>query len=332
VEARPALKDILRHRWSNVRVLDDRDLEALADLNALVESMEEAFRAYAAGSYTMPPRPHFGFGPNTLLVMPCEAAGYLGTKVVAVAPGNRRQGLPVVQAVMLLFRAGTAEPLAVLDGRSLTGLRTGAASAVAMRHLAPQGARRIGIVGAGVQGRYHARFAAAVLPLEEVMVYDHRPENARRFAEEISPRLGDVRVRPAATPEELVRCCPVVVTATTSAEPVLPDEPALFAGRLVVAVGSFRPHMRELPEALLRGAARVYVDTEQALEESGDLAVPLARGWFGRDRIEPLGRALQSPVRAGPGSTVVYKSVGMALLDVFAAAHLYERAGGNDRA
>ncbi len=311
-----------------MRVLDGRTLEERMDEGALVDAMEAAFRAQAAGSYTMPPRPHFGFGPNTLLVMPCEAAGYLGTKVVAVAPGNRQQGLPVVQAVMLLFRAGTAEPLAVLDGRSLTGLRTGAASAVAMRHLAPPGARRVGIVGAGVQGRYHARFAAAVLPLEEVVVYDHRPENIRRFAAEMSPRLGGVRVRPAATPEDLVRRCPVVVTATTSAEPVLPDDPALFPGRLVVAVGSFRPHMRELPEALLRGAARVYVDTEQALEESGDLAVPLARGWIGRDRIEALGRALGHPVRAGSGAPVVYKSVGMALLDVFAAAHLYGRAAG----
>ncbi len=311
-----------------MRFLDADTLEGALDERALVDTMEAAFRAHAAGRYTMPPRPHFGFGPNTLLVMPCQAGGYLGTKVVAVAPENRRKGLPVVQAVMLLFRAGTAEPLAVLDGRSLTGLRTGAASAVAVRHLAPRGARRVGIVGAGVQGRYHARFAAAVLPLEEVVVYDHRPENVRRFTTDMSRRLRGVPVRPAATPEELVQLCPVVVTATTSADPVLPDDPALFAGRLVVAVGSFRPHMRELPEALLRRAARVYVDTEQALEESGDLAVPLARGWIGRDRVEPLGSALGQPVRAGRMAPVVYKSVGMALLDVFAAAHLYERTAG----
>ena len=311
-----------------MRVLDGQALEDLVNERALVEVMEQAFRTHARGTYTMPARPHFGFGPNTLLLMPCEADGHLGVKVVAVAPGNRPRGLPAVQGVMLLFRADTVEPLAVLDGRVLTGLRTAAASAVAIRHLAPAGARRVGIVGAGVQGRYHARFAAAVLPLEEILVYDHHPANVPPFVDQVSAWIPGIPVRPAESPDEVLRACQVVVTATTSADPVLPDRPDLYPGRLVVAVGSFRPHMRELPEALLRGAARVYVDTEQALEESGDLAVPLKQGWIPPDRVERLGAALEGgcTVRAAAQVSVVYKSVGMALLDVFAAAHLCGRA------
>ena len=310
-----------------MRVLNGPALEAAADETGLVDEMERAFRIHALGGFTMPDRAHVDLGAGTLLLMPCEASGHLGTKVVTVAPANRRKGLPVVQAVMLLLRADTGEPLAVMDGRVLTALRTAAASAVAIRHLAPPGAARVGIVGAGVQGRYHARFAAAVRPVEEIVVYDHRPGNLPPFAAHLADRLPGVRVRAARDVEELLEVCPVVVTATTSATPVLPDREEALAGRCFVAVGSFRPGMRELPGALLRRANRVFVDTEHAVEESGDLAVPLREGWISRDRVTTLGRALERGLPAPPpGPTTLYKSVGMALFDVLAAACLLDRS------
>ena len=140
--------------------------------------------------------------------------------------------------------------------------------------------------------------------------------------------IPDVNVHQAARVEDLLEETQVVITATTSSEPVLPDEEELLAGRHFVGIGSYKPDVREFPQALFDLLKNVYIDTEHALEESGDIIVPLRNGWLRQDQIMTLGRFLidnesESQVRR---ETTFFKSVGMALFDVCASTLIYEKA------
>ncbi len=300
-----------------------------ASLGGVMDEVERILVSHERGEYYMPPRVHLDHGANTLLLMPCFGADAFGTKLVTVFPQNAERDMPVVDGVMVLNDKDTGSPLALLNGQVLTGLRTGAVGGVSIRHLAPRGARTAGIVGAGVQGRYQALFAQAAMELSDLYVYDISPERVSRFCSDIAEELPRVRVHPVDEVEDLVRESQVVITATTSDEPVLSGEPASFRGKHFVAVGSFKPTMRELPEAVFREVGGLFIDTEHALEESGDVGDPLAQGWVSGDSIRTLGNLLD----AGGGAslrdeTTVFKTVGMAAFDLGVSRLIYEAACG----
>lgn len=150
----------------------------------------------------------------------------------------------------------------------------------------------LGVVGAGVQGFNQGLFAAIARPISDVHVFDHRSGVGPAFLQRLSEALPGVRVHQAPSVEALLAAAETVITATTSSEPVLPDEEELLRGRHFVGIGSFKPTMREFPEALFRLVSRVFVDTEHASVESGDLVGPLQEGWVQRERVVPLGRLL----------------------------------------
>lgn len=155
--------------------------------------------------------------------------------------------------------------------------------------------------------------------------------------EKLADALPGVRLHQAPSPEALLEAADIVITATTSNEPVLPNEPSLYRGKHFVGIGSFRPQMREFPAALFKEVDRVFVDTEHALEETGDLITPLAEGWLERSRIQTLGHYLLSRQEKSNSSgdydqakiksmTTFFKSVGMALFDLMVGQLIYEKA------
>jgi len=308
--------------------LNERDILDAAPTAELVEAMAEALLTYDRGEFLMPERMHVDSGQNTLLLMPCFIEDYFATKLVTLFPGNPQKGVPVLNGIVVLNDGGTGVPVALLDGPVLTGLRTAAVAAVSIRHLAPPGTRAIGIVGAGVQGFYQGWLGASACGAAELYVHDIVPEKAVKLAERLTAVLPGVKVRRSADVTGLLEACQVVVTATTSSEPVLPDEPVLLRGRHFVGIGSYKPDVREFPPSLFELLETVFVDTDQALAESGDLIIPLARGWITQEQVMTLGRYLrlaQSGEQAR-GETTFFKSVGMALFDVCAAKLVYERA------
>ena len=266
--------------------------------------------------------------------MPCFIQDYFGTKLVTLFPGNPEKHIPVLNGIMVLNDAQTGVPLALLNGPALTALRTAAVGSVSIRHLAPNNSHGVGIIGAGVQGFYQAWVGCAAGNFTDVFVYDLYPDKALTLIEKLSEMVPDInpprriKLHQASCVEELLENTQVVITATTSLEPVLPDSEELLAGKHFVGIGSYQPNVREFPRALFNLLRNVFIDTEHAVQESGDLIVPLQNNWLRPEQIMTLGRFLieNKFLDEAKGETTLFKSVGMALFDVCASKLIYEKA------
>ncbi len=313
-------------------VLSRDDLHSVLAPLDLVDALAHAFRAHAGGRSRVPPRT---IQPVTddglLLLMPASLADggslALGTKLVTYYGDNRARGHPTIYASYILMDGTTGQPLALLEGTFLTGIRTGATSALAARHLARPDARRLVCFGAGVQAGFQVRCLAAVLPLERVTVVGRDPGRARAFCDALSREL-EIPVAMAPDARRAVAEADLVTCATTSPTPVVAGAD-LRPGAHVDAVGAFRRDAREVDTETIR-RARVVVDTYAgALEEAGDLLIPLAEGAVGRGHIAAELAELVTGARAGrtrPDEVTLFKSVGWALEDLAAARLAYNRA------
>ena len=304
--------------------LTEKDILEAASVNEVVDAIEASMLVYERKEFLMPERMHIDSGDNTMLIMPCFVKDYFATKLVTLFPGNPERGVPVLNGIVVLNDGKTGLPIALLDGPALTALRTAAVAAVSIRHLAPRETSAIGIVGAGVQGFYQAWLASSVCNATDIYVCDLYPEKAAALIERLPAVVPDVKLHQADTAEDLLKNTRVVITATTSFEPVLPDNEELLKGKHFIGIGSYKPAVREFPRALFNLLETIYIDTDHALEESGDLIVPLKNNWITKDQITTLGKHLIHPTPRN--ETTFFKSVGMALFDLFAARVIYEKA------
>jgi ornithine cyclodeaminase len=293
----------------------------------LVAAVEVALRAWEAGEGTVPMRSHVEWDGNTLLLMPSVARGVLGTKLVSVVPGNAARELPVTNGLMILNEAASGLPLAVMNAAALTAVRTGAVGAVGLKHTTPLDIASVGIVGCGVQGAWQAIFACAVRPVREIVCAPRSRASFERFRSTVGAHAHGVAITPCAGVRDLLARTGVVIAATTSAEPVLPDDAALLADKHFISVGSYRPAMQELPDAVYRLAGHLVLDSEFARHEVGDAINPVARGILKEADVFPLGQLVLGRRSVDVTRTTAFKSTGMALFDLFVAKALYERAG-----
>lgn len=316
----------------DVLVLSAADVRAALPMRKAIAAMREAFRQLAGGLVELPlrtavPAPQ---EDGVLLVMParCDLALGLGAKLVTVFPGNAKRGRPLVNAVVVLLDAATGELRALLEGTALTAIRTGAASGLATEVLARADARRVAVIGSGVQARSQLEAVCCVRAIEAVSVYSRSRANAERFAAEMAG-VGAIpgRIAVAASAAEAASGADVVCTATSSPTPVL-DAGDVRPGTHVNAVGSFTPEMQELAPALL-GRARVVVDQrEAALAEAGEVIATVRQGLLDAEGLVELGRVVvgQAVGREAEEQITVFKSVGLALQDLVAGSRAVEQA------
>ncbi len=313
-------------------VLNARDVRRALPMRDAIQAMKQAFRAYAAGQAEMPLRGRLSIPPHqaVTLTMPtfvrAEDGEALAVKVVSVFPHNPARDLPLIHAAVLALEPSTGRVLAVLEGGALTAIRTGAASGAATDLLARPDARVGAILGAGVQARTQLEAICAVRPLETVWVYAPTRAHVESFIAEMQPQVR-AELRPADSPRQAVAEADVVCAATTSATPVF-DDADLKPGAHVNGVGSYTPQMVEIPPETLRRAA-VYVDSRQAaLEEAGEILAAIQQGALQADDLTELGTALDDPSlgRRAPDQITVFKSVGLAVQDAFAARLALENA------
>lgn len=262
-----------------------------------------------------------------MLAMPGAVAEppALGTKIVSVFRNNPARGLPTVASIYVLSEYDTGQPLALMDGGYLTGIRTAAGSAVATRALARPDTSTLGVFGTGVQARFHVETIRRVRPVRNVLVSATSPDKARTFAEWVTTTTGLLAT--PADPEE-TSAADILATCTTSPTPVVVAD-AVRPGAHINAVGAFTPSTRELPSALI-ARARVYVDTRAgALSEAGDLLLAVPDGNFKlSDVAGEMGEVLLggAQARSSPDEVTIYKSVGAAFLDAATARLAYELA------
>lgn len=260
----------------------------------------------------------------TSLVMPAwQRGGCYGVKVVNIAPGNAARGLPGLHSTYVLYDATTGVPLAWLDGDEITARRTAATSALAASWLARADARHLAIVGAGRVARLLAQAHRVCRPIERVTVWARSQPRARALVDEIAAQ-GFI-ARAATSIEDALADADIVSCATLAREPIVHGE-WLRAGSHLDLIGSFAPAMREADDDCFAGSA-LYVDTQEALQKSGDLIGPVARGIVAppdlRGTLEALARGTANGRRDDHERTV-FKSVGSAMEDLAAAILVYE--------
>ena len=305
-----------------MRIFDAAATRAALPFEALIP----ALRALFASGCVVPPRHvHEVGGAFTSLIMPAWTPGrYYGIKTVNVAPGNAAIGLPGLHASYLLHDANTGAPLAFIDGDQITARRTAAASALAASFLARRDARHLLVVGAGQVARLLAEAHRAVRPIERVTVWARRGAEAETLANELRGR--GIAAAASDDLEAAVAAADIVSAATLATLPLIEGR-WLRPGSHLDLIGSFTPAMREADDACIAGAA-LYVDTDEALQKSGDLLGPMQRGVFAaaevRGTLATLSRG-EADGRRDDTERTVFKSVGTALEDLAAAILVYER-------
>jgi ornithine cyclodeaminase/alanine dehydrogenase-like protein (mu-crystallin family) len=290
--------------------LNEEEVRHHLRMTDLIPAMEKALIDFSAGKVTQPVRSIIKVDPpgGFLGLMPALTPDGLGLKAVTFYPSNAERGIPTHMATIFLVDPQTGAPLAIMDGRLITEMRTAAVSAVATKLLAPTNASILAILGSGVQARSHFEALRLVRQFEEFRVWSPTQEHAKQFAKEIGGT--------AVSAEEAVRGADVVVTVTNSKEAVL-KECWLKRGCHVNAIGACRPDWRELDDEAMANA--VFVDSrEGALKESGDVILSGAKIYA------ELGEALAGKVPSRANETTIFKSLGMAVEDIAAAMLVYQ--------
>ena len=310
-----------------VLVLNQREVEELLDMPGCIEAMAAALASLARDELKQPLRTMFRPpGQSSLMgLMPAHRAGELplySLKTVCVFPENPRRGLDAHQGTVTLYDGETGEVHALMNASAITAIRTAACSAVATRELARRDARELAVVGAGVQARAHLEAMSHVHDFERIRIASRTLDHARALAAEWPAAEA------ATTVEDAVRGADVIVTATSSAEPVL-RRAWLKDGAHVNAVGACFPHTREL-DAETVAAASLFVDRRESTEhEAGDYLLALADGAIGPDHVRAeLGEVLVGvkPGRTSEHEITVFESLGLAVEDLFAAEYVVRRA------
>lgn len=307
-------------------ILSSEAIEKAAPPHLWIDVMELALKAIDDKDYFTPDRMHIEMDGNTLLVMPSVGPDMYSTKLVSVFPGNAEIGEPVIHGTVLLNESRTGEAIALFNGAKLTAMRTAAVASVGVRHLTDPLIHSMGVVGAGAQGCHIAWMAAHERDVERIYVYDRSIQRIQEFLNFITERLPEIEVAICEDEQQLVKNSELIITATTSDVPVLPNLEDLLLGKTIISVGSYRPLMRELPESVFRLVDQVWIDADHGRKESGDLIFPVENKLIRNDQIRLITDLIESPQEMSFRETRLFKTVGQGLFDLFAAKLLYERA------
>jgi ornithine cyclodeaminase/alanine dehydrogenase-like protein (mu-crystallin family) len=302
-------------------ILREPDVAALADMPSVVDWVEDSFRRLGAGTARNQPRQRVRLPSGTLHVLAAGSPdlGYMGLKSYT----SFREG---TRFLVLLYSTENGRLLALIEADRVGMLRTGAASAVATRHLARPDAATMALLGTGWQARGQLDAIRHVHQLTEVRVFGRDADRRQRFVDGMEERTG-LRLVPCESAEEALAGAQLVTTITSASEPLFPAD-LVPAGTHVNAAGSNSLVRRELDPRLARGAHVVVDSRTQARQEAGDLLVPAERGWLEWDLLPELGAIVagQARGRTGDDEITIFESQGLGIQDVEVAAHLYERA------
>lgn len=310
-------------------ILNRRAIESVLDLRKALIAVEDAFVQYARGRAHMPPKVYLDVKEynGDFRAMPAylEGAHSCTLKWVNVHPDNPAKGLPMVMAVLVLNDARTGFPLCLMDGTYITAVRTGAAGAVAAKHIAPKGASRVGLVGCGVQAAMQLTMLRMVRPVKEVRVWGHQRGLAAQFRRRMR-RRGETMTA-CQTVEETVAGADIVVTTTPVRKPIVRYE-WIKPGAHINAIGADAAGKQELDPRLLQ-KGRIVIDEWSQAAHSGEINVALKQGLITKRKIfASLGQIVagQKKVPAKPVRTTIFDSTGLAIQDAAVARLVYDTA------
>jgi alanine dehydrogenase len=314
-----------------MRVIGAHDLRALVPMATAVELMKQVFAQYSEGGTISPIRTPVELpdGSGVSLFMPAyvgatgEGTAALGAKIVSVFGGNIARGLPTINAVVVVLDPETGQPIGIIEGASVTALRTGAVSGAATDLMAREDASILTVIGGGAQGVTQAAAVCSVRSINEIRIVDPSSDMRSSFSSRLAEWIDsvpDINLS-IAEPQAALDGADIVCTATTSKTPVFEDG-WIGPGTHINAVGAFTPEMQEIPDSTV-ARSRIVVDAVEAiLHEAGDIIQPLQRGVITEADIQvELGHVVlgRSPGRASAGEVTFFKSVGNAIQDMIVA-------------
>ncbi|MCL2006664.1 MAG: ornithine cyclodeaminase family protein [Treponema sp.] len=312
-----------------MKFFDSTQVEALLDMEGCIKLMKETLIDLTEGRATQILRTVIPLGGGNLLgLMPSSISSknLAGTKVITIFPGNFEKKLPSHQGVVLYFETLTGALKAVLDGESITAIRTAAVSAVATDLLARKNSEVLAIIGAGVQARTHLNALKRVRNLKKVLVWDINPDSAKNYAKEMGDKYS-LPITVCDTSSEAVKDADIICTVTGAIKPVLFGKD-LKKGVHINAVGACRPDARELDTDCI-AMGKMYADRmESVLNEAGDFIIPYNEGLIGKEKIVgELGEALLGKIagRETESDITIFEALGLAVYDLAAADYIYAR-------
>lgn len=316
-------------------VINAEEQRSLVDMKEIIEYTAVALKEFSAERTITPIRSALPFdkGQSTALTMPsvAEELNCVGLKVVMVSPNNPKIGKKTINGVVMLSDFKTGEPMALLEGSFLTMIRTGALSGVATKYLAREDAKKLCIIGTGEQAKGLVEAVLAVRDIEEILLYNRTEQKAYEFADYVRNNFNK-SVQVFSDVNEAVGEADIIVTTTNATKPVFSE--TLKPGVHVNAVGSFRPTMQELPSHAITSANKVVVESkEAALEETGDLIIPINEGIYDEKNVYgELGQIVAGNLkgRESANEITLFKSVGLAVVDIVIAKFFYEKAIKNN--
>jgi len=310
-----------------MRALTDEDVQRMLPIKDVIDVVEEGFRLFSLGKTVAPPRmrvPVERYGGDILL-MPCLAPdlGIFTTKIVTVFPKNLSVGLPTIQAVLIGVNPENGAPYLVSEARALTGLRTGAATAISIKYLARKDSKTLGIVGCGYQARWQLLAATEVHNFEEIRIYDIDDSRMQNFKNSFKEIFGE-KILSERSVDDLVRASDVRITATTSKVPFVKKR-MVRPGTHISAIGAYTPEMAELEAELVADSKLVVDSREAALLEAGDIIQAIKRGLMTEEKIyAEIGEIIAGKKmgRTSSDEVTIFKSVGLSVQDAAAASLL----------
>ena len=296
-----------------------------------LDAVEEAFREKGYGRVQMPPKVYVSFKKynGDFRVMPSylEYFDIAGVKMVNVHPNNPQlHGKPTVMATIMLIDPKTGTPLSIMNGTSITAMRTGAASGLATKYLARTNSKMLALIGTGVQARTQLQAINAVLNLDEVKAYDVSKEALTRFIEEVKEKY-EIKISPGENIEECVKCADVISVSTPTTYPII-KHAWVKNGTHINAIGADAPGKQELDPMILKNAKIVVDDLTQAVH-SGEVNIPISQGFLKvEDIYAELGGIIigDKPGRIHDDEITVFVSTGLSLQDISTATQIYKIA------
>jgi alanine dehydrogenase len=313
-------------------LLPEEDVKKLVSMDEAISAVESAFREKALGNVQMPPKVYLFYGNGDLRVMPCyiKTGEISSVKIVNSHPRNPEKGLPTVMAVIVLVDPETGFPKAVMGGTWITGIRTGAAGAVAAKYLARKNSRIVAFIGAGTQARMQFLGITRVIQsIREIRVFDIRPEAMKAFIQFIEAHVAaGLSLVSASSVKEAVEGADIIITTTPSRKPVVMSE-WISDGVHFNCIGADAPGKQELDPMILKRASKIVVDDVEQAIHSGEINVPLSEGIIGASSIYgELGEIIagMKKGRENDGEITIFSSTGLAIQDAAVANIVYENA------
>lgn len=317
-----------------ILVLSRQDVQQAVTMSQAIPAVREAFIELSQKRAFIPLRTQIPVEQcgGISLFMPAYLPGSrsLGAKIVSVFPENQRKSLPALHGLVIVLEAETGRPQALMDGASLTALRTGAASGAAAELLSNPDATTAAIFGAGTQGCTQLEAVCTVRPIRKAWVYDTDLRSAERFAEKMGKRGAPFppQVSVATSPHQAASEADIICTATTSSSPVFEDK-SLRPGVHINGIGSYTPAMQEIPAGTVQRALLFVDSLSAAWEEAGDLIIPLRQGLIKKTHVRgEIGELACGQVRGRTGrqEITLFKSVGVAVQDMAVARIILDAA------